>query len=701
MKRRNIEASTVPAEFTLLAAGEVELRASDKESLKRFEMVAYTGDAMRLPNFPLPVVVDLAAMRVPKQMRPILRDHDATRIVGHTMKIRVADNQIIVAGVISGASEDAREVIASSGNGFPWQASIGARPHAMVEVRAGQSVRVNGKTFRGPLLVARPTTLREVSFVALGADDNTSARVAAGAAQSNQLEVIDMNFEQWLKANGHDVAKLTDDEKTELKAKYEAEIAASAGDQGTGDAGGGGDTTPQNGTQNADVNAAAGDAIQAAGNDAIAAIRQRAAAEQLRIAKVEKLTEGHPEIRAKAIEEGWDVTKTELECLRASRANAPAIHSGNGTAPTEEIIECGLRLGSSEPTEIVEAEYDDKTLEAADQYRGLSIAGLVGLCCAMDGRPRSFHEIQAASPSEIAAAGFSTASLPGILGNTLRKAMLAAYRAVPSAARVVAKKLSPTDFKTHTGYQMTGDFVMKKVGADGELKHATIGEQSFTYSVDTYGRIFGLTRQMIINDDLSAFTDLPRMMGRGAALALEEAFWTLVLANTSTYFGSDNANYISGATTTLTSAGLAQAVPKLSKQTDADGKPILVEGKYLVVPPELRVAADELYVSTNLQSGNTGKQPDKNVFAGKYKPVESPYLSNSAFTGYSTTAWYLFGNPNDVAAFGIAYLNGRETPVVENADLPADVLGRAWRGYFDFGVCQVDHRGAVMSKGAA
>ena len=77
-----------------------------------------------------------------------------------------------------------------------------------------------------------------------------------------------------------------------------------------------------------------------------------------------------------------------------------------------------------------------------------------------------------------------------------------------------------------------------------------------------------------------------------------------------------------------------------------------------------------------------------------------PHLSNESYSGYSATAWYLFGLPNDVAAFGVAYLNGVESPTVEDAPLPGDVLGQAWRGYLDFGVCQIDQRGGIKSTGA-
>ena len=136
-----------------------------------------------------------------------------------------------------------------------------------------------------------------------------------------------------------------------------------------------------------------------------------------------------------------------------------------------------------------------------------------------------------------------------------------------------------------------------------------------------------------------------------------------------------------------------------------DGNPIALNPRYLLVPPELEVAADELFKSTNLVAtgveSSAQRDAQTNIHANKYMPVVSPYLSNSNFTGYSSTAWYLVGDPQDVPAFEIAYLNGVEQPTVEEVPVAANVLGKAFRGYFDFGVAEQDPRGAVKSKGAA
>ena len=83
--------------------------------------------------------------------------------------------------------------------------------------------------------------------------------------------------------------------------------------------------------------------------------------------------------------------------------------------------------------------------------------------------------------------------------------------------------------------------------------------------------------------------------------------------------------------------------------------------------------------------------------------VVVPWLSNSSLTGYSSTAWYLLGDPNDLAALEIAYLNGQSTPNVEffGMDTNPEVLGVSWRVFYDFGVALGEYRAGVKSKGAA
>ena len=264
------------------------------------------------------------------------------------------------------------------------------------------------------------------------------------------------------------------------------------------------------------------------------------------------------------------------------------------------------------------------------------------------------------------------------------------------------------DFKESERYRLTDVGDLTPVAPDGELKHGGLTEEKATNQLDTYGKMFALTRQMIINDDLGAFIKVPDGMGARAARKIDQLFFTRLLSNPvqtdgSALFSAAHANYMSGAASALDPTSLAAGVQLFLDQVDADGQPINIAPKFLLVPTPLKMTAAELLNSTFLMSvGSTAKQriPTYNALADdNLTPVVSPYMSNSAYTGYSTTAWYLFADPAIVDTFEIGYLRGQRTPTIEQTATDFNTLGIQFRVFFDLGVREQDTRGMVMSAG--
>jgi hypothetical protein len=330
---------TQPKNISLTAT--LDIQAADagdgKAPLPRFSMVAYTGGMMRIAGWRYPLVVDLAGLGIPSQSRPIRFGHDANSGVGHTDNIRVEGGQLLASGFVSRDTAAAREVVASARNGFPWQASIGAAVDQSEFVREDQTVLVNGREFKGPVNVVRRSALGEISFVDLGADGNTSATIAAGTRATTGADK-----EQSME--GKDTA--TDTQTTQ-------DTAASAADGTT--------AAP------ASVQAAAVDQP-----DPVAEMRARAAAEQERIAAVQKVCgDGHADIAAKAIKDGWDVTRTELEVLRADRPKPISVHVPDNTI-TGNVLEAAAMLTAN--LQGIEKLHDEKTLDlAAKTFAGVQI----------------------------------------------------------------------------------------------------------------------------------------------------------------------------------------------------------------------------------------------------------------------------------------------------------------------------------------
>ncbi|WP_417378332.1 hypothetical protein [Gimesia sp.] len=630
---------TEPNTLITLNGGLVDLQAKQAEGLKRFTMTAYTGGPMRLAGFRLPVVVDLAGLQITKQNQPILKDHDSSQIVGHSTEIEKINGELHVAGLVSGSGEAADEIRTTGKNGFPWQASIGAGVTRLESVREGESVTVNGQTFQGPIYVARESVLREVSFVAMGADLNTSAHVEG---------------------------QFTMPQPTAEKKTFE-EIKA-----------------------------------------------QAAEAEGKRIERVKQILRDCPDhIQAKAVEEEWteqEANEVALIQLRASRPKPRK--SGAADAPAQALV---VEASACIEAGMTEAEagqfYDERVMNAAvsKEFRGYSIVAIMKDAIALDGgdpnarmSDREFVKAAFTADRNIqASGGFSTFSVPGILGNVANKHLLNGYNAVPTTWRKFCGIAEHTNFKPHTHYRLTGSGEFKPVSKSGEIQHISVTESSYSNQLDTEGAIISLTRQDIINDDMGAFVKFPRILGRMSALKVEETVYILLLSNPNNFFSAGNNNYLAGGTTALAIESLTAGEMVFLDQVDENGKPILLSPAVLLVPTDLKVTAQQLHADLKVVTGEVATVTDGNPHSGKFEPVPSPYLKSAAYSGSSTKAWYLFNNPADVAAMEVAFLNGQQNPIIEHTDMDFHKLGMSWRAYHDFGVAMADPKAAFKAKGEA
>ncbi len=655
------ECPALPQTLNLTATAVIDAEAAGDgvtpAPLPRFKMVAYTGGPMRIAGWRYPVILDLAGLHIPAQSRPIRFGHDPLSGVGHTDSIRIDQGQLTATGVVSRDTSAAREVVVSSKNGFPWQASVGTSVEEFEFVKEGQKVMANGRQHSGPVNVVRKATLGEISFVDLGADGATSASVAA----SQQVE---------------------DEPETSL----ESPVAATQ-------------TSPPIPAPSIDPNGAP----PVAAAQPILDLRQQFAAETERLEAIRRLCAGRqPRIEAQAIRDGWDLQRTELEILRSARPAAPAIHAVQQTV-TGQVLEaaCLLTAGLQE----VESTYDPQTLDLAHQrYRGgIGLQELLLEAAWANGYSgRNFRDSRAVLRAAFGRgieASFSSIDIGGILSNVANKFLLEGFFSVERTWRNICAVRNVSDFKTVTSYRLIGKDQYELVAPGGELKHGTLGNEQYANKADTYGLVLSIDRRDVINDDLGAITTVPRKLGRGSGLKINDVFWTIFLANTG-FFTVGNKNFLSGADTALAIDGLTKAEVAFMDQVDGDGKPIGIMPAILLVPTALSVIGTQLFKSLELRDTTAStKYPVANPHQGKFRTEVSRYLANSVYTGNSAKAWYLLAEPSDLPVIEVAFLNGQESPTIESAEADFNVLGVQMRGYHDFGVALQDPRGGVKSKG--
>ncbi len=703
MPKKNPKKNNRVPSFAYLegAVGSLHIHAAQGEgeevSLPAFSMEAYTGGVMYLDMFPLPVVIDLSGMEIGREKKPVFDTHDPEKRVGHSTSIKITDNTLLVEGVMSGRKAIVDEIVEPARNGFPWQSSVGAGHLSVVEVARGEKITANGKQFEGPLYLVKASRLYEISFVALGGDAETTATVAAGrfARGTKTLEVLTMNFNEWLEEQGFDPAALTEKQAESLKSQYDdkmkAEEEAAAEEEKV-----------EEEEKKVPDEKAEPDAAEAARAKATiqTTVESTIKAERRRVSAIRATCNGEfPDIEAKAIDDGQSADEVSKTVLKAMREKRPTnLNFAVGRADSgPRVIEAALSISGRLPG--VEKCFTERELEAAHKhYRGIGIRDVILEAARGNGYsgPGLRSDMRA-----VLRAAFSTSDISGILSNVANKSLLAGFNSVESAWRKISDISNATDFKTMTRYRLTGNTQYEIVSPDGELKHGTLEEESYTNKIETYGLLLFITRQAIIDDDMGALTTLPQRIGRGAGLKINDIVWTAFLDNAA-FFTAARLNYAEGSGTALSLSSLTQAEQLFLDQVDAEGKPVALMPEILLVPTALKVTGEQIYKSAELRDTTAStKTPTTNPHSGKFEVVPSAYLGNAGYSGYSSLAWYLLTNPTTAATIEVAFLNGQESPTVETADANFDVLGIQMRGYHDFGAALAEYRGGVKMKGEA
>ena len=302
----------------------------------------------------------------------------------------------------------------------------------------------------------------------------------------------------------------------------------------------------------------------------------------------------------------------------------------------------------------------------------------------------------ALSPASLVTRALHTTSdFPVILGDTVGRVLRDAYQAAPSGIRRLGRQTSARDFRAVNKIMLGEAPLLEKLNEAGEIKAGTMAEAREAYKIETWARKIGITRQVLVNDDLGAFSDLARRMGQGAAETEARILVTLLEANsgngpnlsdTKALFHVDHGNK-AGAGAVISDATLSAARLALRTQKGTDGRIIRVTPKNLLVPPALETVAEKW-----LATIAPATAADVNPFSGSLSLVVEPRLT-------SATRWYVTADPGEIDGLEFAYLSGNEGPQVESRS-GWDVDGVEIRVILDFGAGFIDHRGWFQNPGA-
>lgn len=259
---------------------------------------------------------------------------------------------------------------------------------------------------------------------------------------------------------------------------------------------------------------------------------------------------------------------------------------------------------------------------------------------------------------------------------------------------------SAADFREIHAVRFGGDFQLKTVEENGEYAEATLSDEAEGLKVERRGRTINLTFEAVVNDDMSAFTRIPREFALSARVMEASMVWGLIRTNaqlksdSTALFHANHGNVAgSGGVISVATIGAGRAAMwKQKAYASKDGDDFLmISPDRLIVPPALETVAQQYVTSSFIPAKNA----DVNPWAQTLTPHTVPHLDASA--GGSDAAWYLVSS--DLPPISVAYLDGYEAPTVRTVEgMNPDKVTITARHIF--GAAATEFRGAYKNAGA-
>lgn len=362
----------------------------------------------------------------------------------------------------------------------------------------------------------------------------------------------------------------------------------------------------------------------------------------------------------------------------ASQSPISPIHPKGTPAVNHHVPAQPRRAEDARRAEAIEAALLHRADPAANpldanarEFRAMTLVELAKACLETYGvstRGLSKSDVAelALAPGNVRMGGLmSTSDFPILLANVANKTLRQGYEAAPQTFRPLVREVSVPDFKSVTRGQIGEAPQLDRIGEHGEYRRGTMAEGSETYAIATYGKIVAITRQVIINDDLGAFTRIPRAFGVSAANLESDLVWAQILMNPNmgdgvALFHASHGNL--GTAAGITADSVAAGFEAMRLQKGLDGKTLLnLTPAFIITSVAAMMKAAQLLAPLQAaQASNTIPGYLRSV-----TPVAEPRLDGGFTDPASGTViagnrfkWYLGADPNQIDTVELAYLEG-------------------------------------------
>lgn len=281
----------------------------------------------------------------------------------------------------------------------------------------------------------------------------------------------------------------------------------------------------------------------------------------------------------------------------------------------------------------------------------------------------------------------SSSDFGQILIDVAHKSLLKGWETAAENFDQFTSRGTLTDFRAAKRVGL-GDFgYLPQVGEGEEYTYGTIGDEGASVALATYGQLFSITRQAILNDDMHLLTKIPEKMGQAARATIAKLVFALLTGNAKAQdgkalFDASHKNTITNAVLDL--ANIDKGIQLMNGFVNARGEPLAIEPEFMLMPTSMYTRGLQLIKSASVEGADANSgiiNPLRDIVT----PVKSARLQAA-----DEKSWYLINKE----AIEVSYLDGIDTPYMEQQQ-GFTVDGVATKVRIDAGVNVIDYRGIV------
>lgn len=393
-----------------------------------------------------------------------------------------------------------------------------------------------------------------------------------------------------------------------------------------------------------------------------------------------------------AIERGIDAAemrKIALDHLIAEAPQAPAIRDNKIDIVVDERDK--FRGAATDSILLRGGRAPERTAPGAADLRGYSMVELAREALRIAGQSNGGGAL------EVVGRALSTSDLPIILSSAAERSLQAGYETQAETWRTWCGTGSVADFRIQTLVRASETDDLDEIPEGGEYQYGNLLEASEQFKLATYGKLFAVTRQALINDDLNVLTEIPAKHGAAWARKIGDLAYAVLIANAAmgdgiNLFDATDHNNV-GTAGAIGTDTLAEAIRLMKMQKDEKNlRRLNIQPQYLITSVANEAAAETFFQTLQWHDTDTSATR-KNIYAGNlFTRVYDPRLDDA-----DPAAWYIAGPKGHTV--NLYFLNGVEAPYLETKQ-GWNIDGTEFKVRGDACAKAVDWRALVYNAGA-